>query len=352
MHLTPSAPTGYRHTYISHRALAGGSPTPIRHQPPRQSVMRLAYGPWGETIAEMVEAGVAAEAAGFDSVWTAEIHRSAFVPAAAMAQATERVGVGLGLGVRRLNEDWHGTAFGRPVPHLRETVTTVRHLIREVHLDRPIEVAGQYHPLRLRGYQRPFPPVRECLPIYLAGLGPHMVRLAGEIGDGWIAHELGSPGYTRVHLLPNLREGLSSAGHDPESFTRVVSACCVPHRDGRQARRWAAGLVAFYASVRTYHELFALHGFGERAAIVRERFRAGDVQGMIDACSDEMVDAFTIAGHPDEVRARLQAYQGVADVVKVTPPTHNVSPEVTRHVQRAILELLGDPVAGVGRRMP
>jgi alkanesulfonate monooxygenase SsuD/methylene tetrahydromethanopterin reductase-like flavin-dependent oxidoreductase (luciferase family) len=60
---------------------------------------------------------------------------------------------------------------------------------------------------------------------------------------------------------------------------------------------------------------------------------------MVDACPDEMVDAFTIAGTPDEVRARLQQYEPLADAVKITPPTHLVDAEVTRLAQHNILEL-------------
>ena len=34
---------------------------------------------------------------------------------------------------------------------------------------------------------------RTDIPVYLAAMGPLLTRLAGEIGDGWISHELTSP---------------------------------------------------------------------------------------------------------------------------------------------------------------
>jgi len=40
------------------------------------------------------------------------------------------------------------------------------------------------------------------------------------------------------------------------------------------------------------------------------------------------------------VRARLKEYEGLADGIKLSPPTHLVSPDVTRHAQHQILELL------------
>ncbi len=333
--------------------------------------LRLTYGPWGDTLQEMVAAARSAEDAGFERVWVPELHRSAFVPAAAIAQATSTVGVGtgiawafarselvtalhaldlddlsegrfvlgLGTGVKRLIEDWHHATFGKPVTHIKETVALIRRIIATAHTGAPIEADGDWVTVNIRNYERPFQPRRTEIPIYLASVGPLMTRTAGEIGDGWLSHELGSPRYLSQEILPNLEEGLRRSGRPREAVDRIVSACCVPHADGVQAKRWAAGLVAFYASVRTYTDFFAFHGFESEARTIQDRFRAGDVSGMVDACSDEMVDTFTFAGTFDEVRAGLERYEGLADAIKLTPPTHFVDVEVTRLAQTNILEL-------------
>ena len=334
--------------------------------------MRLSYGPWGETIDELVSAAVAAEDAGFSDVWFAELHRSPFVPAAAAGAATARIGVGtaialafvrspmttaltaldldeltrgrftlgLGSGVQRLNENWHNARFGKAVPHLRETIAVIRRLVAHAHEGMPIDIEGEYEPLRLRGYERPFQPVRTEIPVYIAAVGDAMTRLAGEIADGWLGHELNSPAYLRDRLLPNLEDGLKRAGRDAHALQVVASACCVIDADARQAKRWAAGLVAFYASVRTYQPFFAFHGFEAEAIAIQERFRAGDELGMIEACPDAMVDALTLAGTPAEVRARLLDFDGLADGIKLSPPTHLVPADITRHCQAQIIEHL------------
>jgi probable F420-dependent oxidoreductase len=335
--------------------------------------VRLGFGAWGETVAEMVEAARRAEAGGFESVWTTELHRSPFVPAAAISTATESVTVGtaialafvrselstalsaldlddlsngrfvlgLGSGVQRLVTDWHNATFGKPVQHLRETVALVRLFVASAHLGEPIDSSGDYHDVHVRNYERPFAPRREAIPIYVAAMGPAMTRLAGEVGDGWLAHELGSPSYLRERVLPQLEAGMTRAGRKPGDVTRVVSACCVPHSDSAQAKRWAAGLVAFYASVRTYLDFFAFHGFERETLAIQAAFRDGDFDAMVDACPDEMVDAFTFAGTPDEILEGVRRYEGVADVIKLSPPTHFVPPEVTRLAQDATLELFG-----------
>jgi alkanesulfonate monooxygenase SsuD/methylene tetrahydromethanopterin reductase-like flavin-dependent oxidoreductase (luciferase family) len=168
-----------------------------------------------------------------------------------------------------------------------------------------------------------------------------MTRLAGEIADGWIAHELCSPQFLRTAALPGLAAGLRRAGRVREEITVVASACCVVDDDPRQAKRAAARHVAFYASVKTYEPFFALHGFAAEAAEIRAAFRDGDLAGMARACPDDMVDAFTFAGSADDVRAALHAYDGLADEVKLSVPAFLAGEETARATQRVLLDLLG-----------
>jgi len=334
---------------------------------------RLAIAPWGESLDELAGVAARAEQAGLDSVWLPELHRSASVSLAAVIAGTRtiragtaimwsfvrspmvvalealdldelsdgRLVLGLGSGVKRLNEQWHGVPWERPVARLREVVRAVRHFIAHAHEGRPMELEGELATMRIRGYERPFAPRRAVIPIHLAAVGPQMTALAGEVADGWLGHELGSPAYLRERILPGLHRGLERAGRERGELEVVASACCVPHEDGAQARRWAAGLVAFYATVRTYEPLFEFHGFLDEAREVQRRFAAGEPERMAAAVPDAMVDALTCAGRPEEVRARLADYDGLADCVKASPPTHFVAPEVTRHVQEGILELAG-----------
>src|SRR5690606_29985133 len=156
-----------------------------------------------------------------------------------------------------------------------------------------LEFAGETRSIRLRGYERPHTPVRSSIPVYLGAVGPQMVRLAGEVADGWLAHELGSPAHVRAHVLPNVADGLKQRGRERRDIDLVASGCCVVRPAGREALRRTAGLVAFYASVRTYTEFFESHGFGDEARRVQGLFRDGDIEGMIAAVPDEMVDAVT-----------------------------------------------------------
>ena len=327
--------------------------------------MRITFGPWGETLAEVAEAARAAEEAGAEAVWVPELHRSATVSAAAVAGATSRVQVGtaialaftrspmvtalealdldelsggrfvlgLGTGVRRLNEDWHGVDWDKPVTMLRETVRNIREFWARCVDGEPIELAGERAPMRIRGYQRPYAPARTEIPVYLASMGPALTRLAGEIGDGWISHELTSPAFLRERILPEL-------GAHGRQVDVVTSACCSVDRDPAVARRRSAGMVGFYATVRTYADFFDFHGLAEDQQKVIDAFRgttAGELAGHV---SDAMVDTLTLSGTRDQVAEQVTAYDGLADTIKLTPPTHGLTPDEIRAAQREVIAVI------------
>jgi probable F420-dependent oxidoreductase len=341
--------------------------------------MRITYQPWGETLAELVDAGRRAENAGAEALWVSELHRSATGTAAALAVGTERARVGtsivlgftrspmitalealdldelsggrfvlgIGSGVQRLNESWHNVPFGKPVPHMREVVRNVRRFWETCTSGDPLELDGEWEPMHVRGYQRPFAVANPNIPVYLAAMGPLMTRLAGEIGDGWISHELCSPSYLSERVMPDLAAGLGRAtGADGSPKARadldiVVSACCSVGDDATAARRRAAGLVGFYASVRTYADFFDFHGLADDQQRVIEAFRGGKgADYLSEEVSDAMVDALTMSGTRDDVAGRISAYEGVADSVKLSPPTHGIAAADTRQAQDEIIAMI------------
>lgn len=337
--------------------------------------MRITFQPWGETLAELVDAGRRAEEAGAEVLWVSEMHRSAMVTATALAQGTHtaRIGtaialaftrspmvtalealdvdevsegrfvLGLGSGVRRLNEDWHNARWGKPVGHLKETVRNIRHFWASCTNGDEIALDGDWEPMRIRGYERPFPVTRSTIPVYLAAMGPQMTRLAGETADGWISHELCSPSYLADFTLPELDKGAARAGRQRADLDVVVSACCSADPDLGVARRRVAGLVGFYASVRTYADFFDFHGLAHEQQRVVEAFRSGrGADYLADSVSDEMVDALTMTGDRDRVAERITGYRGLADAVKLSPPTHGLPAADTRIAQDQIIAMIAD----------
>ncbi len=345
--------------------------------------MRITYGPWGETLAELADAARAAEDAGAEVVWVPELHRSATVAAAAAAAATTTVGVGtaialaftrspmitalealdldelsggrfvlgLGTGVQRLNEDWHHVDWGRPALHLRETVRNIRAFWAGCTTGAPIELDGERAPMRIRGYQRPYPVLRTDIPVYLAAMGPVMTRLAGEIGDGWISHELTSPAFLEDRVLPELAAGLERGGRPRHEVDVVTSLCCSVDPDPAVARRRSAGMVGFYASRPHLRRVLRLPRTWPRSR--RPSWRPSGPGAARPAsptrCPTTWSTAFTaVRDAATTWPSGLAAYEGLADTIKLTPPTHGLAPAEIRAAQKELIALIGE-LTGAGR---
>src|SRR5215831_8133390 len=117
-------------------------------------------------------------ASGILSVWGRTPATLAMTAATLHQVCGGRYVLGLGASTKALVEGFHDTAFEHPAAKLRDVVTKVRALLA----GQPAQLghAPAARPLRLG--QPPAPEV----PIWVAALGHHTIRVAAELGDGWI----------------------------------------------------------------------------------------------------------------------------------------------------------------------
>jgi probable F420-dependent oxidoreductase len=335
-----------------------------------RALERISIAAIADTAEDLAEQAREAEAAGIDCVWTPELFRSSITQATWLAAATERIGVatgiawaftrspfilavsaldidemsggrfrlGLGAGVKRLNETWHGVDYGRPAPHLRETVEAVRLIMQKAHAGEPIRFEGDYHDLDIKGWVRPHPPARESVPIYTAAVREGMSRMAGDVADGMIGHPMCSVRWLDEVVVANVEEGLRRSDRDRSGFDLIPTVCCAISDDEEAAYEAARRTICFYATVRTYMPLWEMHGFGEAAAAVGDAFRRGDLAAMPALVPNEMVDAYTAAGPLDKVRARVEEAAERGDGIFLTPPTYFIPPDELAEYQRRIVE--------------
>jgi len=326
----------------------------------------------GRTARELGDAAAQCEQAGVESIWASELYTNPYIPLAAAAGATERITLGtgialafvrspltialaaldmdalcsgrfvlgLGTGVKHLNERWHGVRdFGPPVRHMREVVGFLRVFLAKAHTGESMSFDGQFVRAEIRGYRRPYPPVRERIPIHLAANREHMLRLAGELADGVLGHVFISPKTVAEHVLPNVAIGLARAGRSRSEITIGAGITCAIDPDRATARRHAAGPLAFYATVRTYEPLFARDGFAAECARIRAAGEAGERETLVELVTDEMIDCYCAAGTPDEVRAAVSRWDGLLDVKGISPPRHFCPPDAHATYRERILEL-------------
>jgi probable F420-dependent oxidoreductase len=299
-----------------------------------------------------VEYGMRAEERGFRAAWFPEItFGDAFGPATAVATKTSRldlgtgvVGIwsrsavtmalqaatlnelsggrlllGVGLQARGYVEGWHGQTYERPVRAMKEYVTILRRILS----GEAVSFEGEV--FSVKGFQLQMQPPERPARIYMAAIGPQMTRLAGELADGVIGYCY-SAAYVREVVLPNLQAGAERAGRTLDDFDIACGfpTIVTPDESGLEQIK---GQVMMFATAGSsspeYATSFAVAGFG--VAPIQERVDAGDIDGALALCTDEMADAMTIAGSPDHVRRRIDEYREAGlTTVALNPSPPNV----------------------------
>ncbi|HLH21465.1 MAG TPA: LLM class flavin-dependent oxidoreductase [Chloroflexota bacterium] len=144
-------------------------------------------------------------------------------------------------------------------------------------------------------------------PIVVAGRGPKMLRLAGQIGDGAILTGCGRANAMARGMLDSVQAGRAAAADPASSFRTYLSIAAAVHADRRKALEAVRPQVA----VALLMPHWPLTG---AAAEARERLRASYdyYQHMsrqaryAELIPDAIVPSFALAGTPEECRAQLR----------------------------------------------
>jgi 5,10-methylenetetrahydromethanopterin reductase len=150
------------------------------------------------------------------------------------------------------------------------------------------------------------PPVRADLPIYLAALGPLMLRLAGRVADGVILN-LMSPAQAG-HAAATVRSAARAAGRDPSSVEVACVVHCCLSGDPDAAAAAARAVVPRYVLHPAVAPLF---GAGAEAdlRIARELALAGDRAGAARQIPQHVADAFVAHGDVRACAGRVAEYR-------------------------------------------
>ncbi len=201
-----------------------------------------------------------------------------------------RVFLGVGTG-ESLNEtpatgaEWPGAKERRL--RLAEAIEVMRRLWTE---ERVTFEGEYYRTVRATIYDRPDEPV----PIYVAASGPLAAKLAGRVGDGFIATS-GKKQELYEELLANLAEGAAQAGRDAAALPKFIEIKVSYDHDAQFARdacRWWAALA-----------LTPEEKSGVEDPIEMER--------LADAAADRAHTRFIVSNDPEEVVEKIAWYVGL-----------------------------------------
>jgi 5,10-methylenetetrahydromethanopterin reductase len=269
----------------------------------------------GANLDQLIQGAQRAEAAGFASLWMANIFAyDAITALAVIGRATQRIELGtavvpsyprhplaiaqqalttnaasggrftlgIGLSHKIVIEGMFGLSYAHPARHMAEYLAVLTPLLRGA----PVDFKGEEYKTRAALQVPGGPPVR----LLVAALGPVMLRLTGRLADGTITWMTGTKTLAS-HIAPTLRSAAKEAGR-PEP--RIV--CGLPIglvRDPAKARETASKQFSIYGQLPSYRAMLDREGAaqpGDVAIVGDEKaLRAGIAQlrdaGVTDFCA-------------------------------------------------------------------
>jgi len=226
--------------------------------------------------------------------------------------------------------DQMGIRPPRPVRAVRECVTAVRALLAGETLTQQGEYFT-FNDVRL------VHPATVDVPLYVGGIGPTMLRLAGEVGDGALLSVLATPEYVRW-ARKMVDEGSSAAGSTREVKLPVYTFLSVGPESGA-AKAALKPVLAFYLAAIGPGAL--TDAYGDASAELAAMIEAGGPETVAAEMPDAWLDDFAIAGDPEECAAKIGRYLDAgADTVVVSPMPPETAPEMLDLVAREVLPRL------------
>lgn len=298
------------------------------------------------------EAAPAFEKAGYNAMWTAESDHDPFLPLAVAADHTQRIELGtsiavafarspmtlanlawdlqefsngrflLGLGTqieahitRRFSMPW-----SQPAKRMREQVLAMRAIWDTWLNGTKLDFHGDFFNHTL---MTPFfAPSNETIAkvglpkVFLAGVGPRMTEVAGEVCDGFICHGFTTESYLREVTLPALTRGRALAGKTMDGFEIVGPSFVVTGSNDEEIAEATAKTrqqLGFYGSTPAYRGVLEHHGWAELGVELHQRTVAGEWAKLGESINDEVLNTFAVVGHIDSIADQLHARYG--DVV-------------------------------------
>jgi probable F420-dependent oxidoreductase len=291
---------------------------------------------------EVESAAVAAEAAGYDGFGVPETRHDAFTTLALAARATRtitlqsaiavafarnpmsvavlandiqlisggRFQLGLGSQVRPHIERRFSMPWGHPAARMEEFIAAIRAIWQSWATGERLAFRGRfYHHTLMTDFFNPGPNPHGNPQVMLAAVGELMTGVAGRVADGMLCHGFTTEVYLRERTLPALLAARGSLA----GFALHLPALVVLGADERARAAAEAGVraqIAFYGSTPAYKKVLELHGWGGLAdrlnALSREQAWA-EMTGLV---TDDVLDAFAVAGAPAQVAAALHGRFG------------------------------------------
>jgi len=190
-----------------------------------------------------------------------------------------------------------GRAVEKPVRATREFTEA----LRQLWAGEAVHVNGEF--VKLAGARLAFKPSAP-IPVYIAAIGPDMLRLAGRIGDGVVL----SAGLSTASVRQSIAVCAEGAAKEGRAFRRAGYLFFAASHDAKQAIDAVRQKLAFVMRNKFLGANIKASGIPVDQEAVIAAIARRDIAGAAALVPDEAVEAFGIAGTPQHCTKRLHDF--------------------------------------------
>lgn len=211
--------------------------------------------------------------------------------------------------VRRFSSLWSG----KPAPQLREYIEAMREVWASWQDGTKLSFAGEYYNLSLMTpFFNPGPIANPDVPVYIAGVGPYLSALAGEMCDGFHVHPFHTVAYLDEVVLPSMSRAANGAGRSLDDVERVTTIFVMTGNDDAEIAQSLEPVrqqISFYASTPSYRSVLEASGwdFGEKLTAMSKR---GEWDKMTAAVPDEALEGVGVIAPIDKLADEIKGRYG------------------------------------------
>jgi len=173
-------------------------------------------------------------------------------------------------------------------------------------------------------YAGRFEPPRKEIPIHVAAIGPQMLKMAGDVGDGLVV-SFGAPPKLVEDSIEQVQKGLDMSGRTLNEFLVTTYIVAAPTINDR-IRKFATEMIAL-AEPLLHLDLTEVGFEEEEAQKIQDTCQEDGLDAAAELTTDEMVKTFSIIGDDMDCEARLDEY---VDAGTDMPVLFHLGPEHPR----------------------
>ncbi len=204
---------------------------------------------------------------------------------------------------RRFSTEWSS-----PAARLRDYIGALRAVWDCFQNGTRLRYRGDFYQLTLMTpFFNPGPNEFPEIPVYIAGVGPLLSRLAGEVCDGFHVHPFHTTRYLDTVVIPAIADGAAGNGRSVRDVELSAPVFVVTGRkasDMERLMRPVKEQIAFYASTPSYAPVMDSHGwdFGPALNAMSKR---GEWKEMADVIPDEVVHQVAVVAPLEDLAERI-----------------------------------------------